>query len=66
LRSNNFLENKKNRYSDQSIYDHSRVKIKVSQEDEKKGKDYFNANYVYQSDPAKCTIITQAPLPSTI
>lgn len=66
LRANNALESKRNRYPEQSIYDHSRVKIKVSQEDEKKGKDYFNANYVYPSDQAQCTVITQAPLPSTI
>lgn len=54
----------KNRYTDVLCYDHSRVKLAITDDDDSSA-DYINANYVDGYMQKKAFISTQGPLPKT-
>ena len=58
-----FENSVKNRYSDVLCYDHSRVILKVENNESK--SDYINANFVDGYKQNKAFIFSQGPLPRT-
>lgn len=66
------MENKKNRYPEQSIFEHSRVHIGPSPPGDQARKrarnDYINANYILweEGQGSEVTILSQAPLQDTL
>ncbi|XP_071530896.1 tyrosine-protein phosphatase 10D-like isoform X2 [Panulirus ornatus] len=53
----------KNRFTNILPYDHSRVKLQPT--DDEEGTDYINANYVPGYNSPREFVVTQGPLPST-
>ncbi|KAK3875168.1 hypothetical protein Pcinc_019949, partial [Petrolisthes cinctipes] len=53
----------KNRFTNILPYDHSRVKLQPT--DDEEGSDYINANFVAGYNSPREFIVTQGPLPST-
>lgn len=67
IHSKHPLNKTKNRYSNISANDDSRVKLGIEEEyEDRTGKDYINANYIDSFSTKKKFIATQGPLENTL